>query len=217
MEFNLLTKYPKTQRNLDARLNSKTEEHREIARRFDRAFFDGSRDTGYGGYSYNPRFWRETTKYMLEFYQVPIMGKVLDVGCAKGFMLYDFKWNRPDLDVFGIDISEYAIQNALPEVKCNVAVGCASDLSRFADKSFDLVVSINTVHNLPLAKCKKALKEIDRVAKNSFITVDAWFDAEQKKRMEAWNLTALTMMSVEEWRKLFTEIGYSGDYYWFIP
>ena len=35
--------------------------------------------------------------------------------------------------------------------------------------------------------------------------------------MEAWNLTAKTVMHVDEWKSFFAEVGYTGDYYWFIP
>jgi ubiquinone/menaquinone biosynthesis C-methylase UbiE len=96
-------------------------------------------------------------------------------------------------------------------------VGNAIDLP-YSDNSFDFVISINTVHNLNKKDCAKALQEIERVSKkNSFITVDAYRNEFEKDRMEAWNLTALTMMSCDEWVSFFEEIGYSGDYYWFIP
>jgi len=217
MEIDLLKYYPKTQRDLSARLQTKTDEHRAIARLFGEAFFDGSRDTGYGGYNYNPRFWRRATQDMIEWYELEPGSRVLDVGCAKGFMLYDFKWNLPSLVVSGLDISEYAIENSLPEVKPYVVTGNALDLSAYGTKSFDLVVSINTVHNLEKDECAKALQEIERVGRNKFITVDAWNNPEEEERMRAWNLTAKTMMSTADWVKFFGEIGYRGDYYWFIP
>ena len=31
-----------------------------------------------------------------------------------------------------------------------------------------------------------------------------------------WVLTALTFMHVDDWKKVFAEVGYTGDYYWFI-
>ena len=105
----------------------------------------------------------------------------------------------------------------MADVKPYLKLGNAKSLP-YPDKSFDLVISINTIHNLPIADCKKALKEIARVAKkHSFITVDAYHTAAEKKRMEDWNLTARTFMSVNEWEKLFEKIGFAGDYYWFIP
>jgi ubiquinone/menaquinone biosynthesis C-methylase UbiE len=98
-----------------------------------------------------------------------------------------------------------------------LSLGNAKQLS-FPDKSFDVVISINTIHNLPLEDCKKSLREIQRVAKRgAFITVDAYRKPEEKKKMDMWNLTAKTYMHVDDWKKLFTEVGYTGDYFWFIP
>lgn len=216
-EIDLMEKYPRTKRNVDERGAEKTEEDRRIARKFGKEFFDGDRKHGYGGYSYHPRFWREVVKDMIRHYGLKPGSKVLDVGCGKGFMLYDFLQAEPGLVVRGIDISEYAIQNCMPEMRGFLSVGNAKDLSQFRDNEFDLVVSINTVHNLPLEECRDAIREIERVGKNAFIVNDAWRNEDEKKRMMKWNLTALTFMSVDDWKRLYEEIGYTGDYYWFIP
>jgi len=142
---------------------------------------------------------------------------VLDVGCGKGFMLYDFWYWLPHITIRGIDISEYAIQNSLSSVKPVLSVGNANDLSEFADHSYDLVISINTIHNLPLGECTRAIAEIERVKKKgAYITVDAYGNDEEKERMTQWNLTAQTILHIDEWKKLFEETGYTGDYYWFI-
>ena len=132
-------------------------------------------------------------------------------------MLYDFKRQFPKMDVCGIDISEYAIENSLEEVKNYLQVGTAKKLE-FEDDYFDLVISINTIHNLELHDCLTSIKEISRVSKaNSFITVDAYNTDDEKDRMFMWNLTAKTIMSVSDWKETFKEIGYNGDFYWFIP
>jgi ubiquinone/menaquinone biosynthesis C-methylase UbiE len=103
------------------------------------------------------------------------------------------------------------------EIKPFVSVANAKSLP-YDDNSFDVVISINTVHNLEREECAKALQEIERVSRGkSFITVDAYRNEEEKRRMFDWNLTAKTIMSVEEWEMFFKEIGYTGDYYWFIP
>lgn len=216
-EIDLLENYPKTKRDLSGRAQHRTEEHRKIARKFDREFFDGDRNTGYGGYSYHPRFWEPVIPSFVEHYKLDGQSKILDVGCGKGFMLYDFTRLVPGISISGIDISEYAIAHAKEEVKEFLQVGDAQSLP-FEDNSFDLVISITTIHNLEKASCKKALQEIERVSrKDKFITVDAYRTPEEKIRMDNWNLTALTYMSVEEWKQFFVEAGYSGDYYWFIP
>ena len=216
-EIDILINYPKAKRDLNDRLESKSEESRKIGRKFGFDYFDGDRNHGYGGYSYNPKFWQPVIPTIVENYKLDNSSNVLDVGCAKGFFLYDLKLALPGINVTGVDISDYAVTNSLPEVKPFLQVGNATELP-FKDNYFDFVISINTIHNLNLQDCASALQEIERVTKGkSFITVDAYRNDEERARMEAWNLTALTMMSVDEWKKFFLEVGYTGDYYWFIP
>jgi len=215
-EINLMDRYPRSKRPIDERAARITDEDRQVARRFGRAYFDGSRLQGYGGYHYHERFWQETVKRFRDYYQLQDDARILDVGCAKGFMLHDIKQLMPDLTVAGIDVSPYAKEHAIETVKPFIRVGNAKKLP-FADDSFDLVISINTIHNLPLKECKQSLREIQRVSRaHSFVTMDAWRTEEEEERMLKWNLTALTYMHVVDWKKLFEEVGYIGDYYWFI-
>ena len=196
---------------------SKTEEDKLIAQKFGKEFFDGSRNHGYGGFTYNPRFWQPVTPTFQKYWNLKSSDSLLDIGCAKGFMLYDLKQLIPDIKVYGVDISEYAIANAKKEVKKYCSVANAVDLP-FDDDSIDVVVSITTLHNLEENDLRTALLEIERVAKRgSFIILDAYRDDNEKDRMEAWNLTAKTVMHVDRWKQFLGDIGYTGDYYWFIP
>lgn len=216
-EINLLKKYPKTKRDLSKRGNEKTEEDRIIARRFDKEFFDGDRKNGYGGYYYNSKFWTEVVKDLNNFYKLKNGSKILDIGCGKGFMLFDFMKLNPNFVLEGIDISDYAITNAVPEVKKFLKIGDAKSLP-YEDNSFDLVISINTTHNLEINQCKKALSEMERVSrKDKYLIVDAYSNEIEKDRIFAWNLTAKTILSTNEWISLFEEVGYTGHYYWFEP
>ena len=216
-EVNLLDRYPRSKRPIDERAALVTDEHRRIARQFGKEFFDGDRLFGYGGYSYHPRFWQETVRRFREYYALPDDVAILDVGCGKGFMLHDFLELMPRATLAGIDISTYAHDQAMPSVKPVLQVGCATQLP-YPDSSFDLVISINTIHNLPLEGCKQALTEIKRVSRgHSFVTIDAWRTEAERQRLMKWVLTARTYMHVEDWKRLFAEVGYSGDYYWFIP
>tara|TARA_B100001063_G_C16769584_1_gene560777 strand:- start:1043 stop:1720 length:678 start_codon:yes stop_codon:yes gene_type:complete len=216
-EVDLLINYPKTKRDLDSREQAKSEKTREIARKFEKDFFDGDRKYGYGGFNYNEKYWTNVVKDFKEYWNLNSKSKVLDVGCAKGFMLYDLIKLIPGIQVKGLDISNYAIKNSMEDVKKNLIVGNAKNLP-FENNEFDVVISINSIHNLDIEDCGKSLREIERVSKkNSFITVDAYSNDIEKKRMEAWNLTGKTIMSVDEWKKFFKENNYTGDYYWFIP
>lgn len=216
-EIDLLKNYPKTKRDVKERGALKTEEDRAIARQFGKEFFDGDRKHGYGGFNYLPRFWQPVIPTFQEYFGLSSESSVLDVGCGKGFMMHDMAELIPGVTVKGIDISEYAIDNTIEDMKPYVRIANAKELP-FENNSFDVVISINTVHNLEREECGQALQEIERVSRGqSFITVDAYHNDEEKEFMYAWNLTGRTIMHVDEWKRFFDEVGYTGDYYWFIP
>ncbi len=214
-EINLLDQYKKTVRDYDKRAAEKTPETIALAKKFGKDFFDGDRKCGYGGYKYDGR-WVSVVKKIRDYYRLPKDAAILDIGCAKGFMLHDFKELMPKCTTAGIDVSEYAIVNSMPSVRQYLKIASAEKLP-YADKSFDVVISINSIHNLPIERLKTALKEVQRVCRgNSFITIDAWRNEQEREQLYKWVLTAETMMHVDDWKKLFVEVGYAGDYYWFI-
>ena len=216
-EIDLLVNYPKPNRDVSGRAQSKSEDDRALARKFGKEFFDGDRSHGYGGFSYNPRFWEPVVPTFQSHWDIVPGNSLLDIGCAKGFMMYDFHRLIPGIKVEGIDISDYAIENGMEDMKPFMQVASADDLP-YEDNSFDYSISITTLHNFDDDNLIKALKEIERVSKKgSFITVDAYRNNEEKERMYAWNLTAKTILHVDEWKLLFEEAGYTGDYYWFMP
>ncbi len=217
VEIDLLINYPKIKRDVKERGTNKTEKDRSIARKFGQEFFDGERRHGYGGFNYDARFWQPVIPALQKHFDLTSESSVLDVGCAKGFMMYDLAEIIPGITIKGIDVSQYAIENALEDMKPHVQVANAKELP-FEDSSFDTVISINTVHNLEENECGEALREIERISRGkSFITVDAYRNDEEKRLMYTWNLTGRTIMHVDQWKKFFEEVGYTGDYYWFMP
>lgn len=216
-EIDLMALYPRSKRNVEDRGATKTEQDRALAQKFEKEFFDGDRSHGYGGFNYHPRFWQPVIPTFQDHWNLSSGSSILDIGCAKGFMLHDFAQLIPGITVKGIDISNYAIENAIEDMRAHVQVASAVELP-FPDKSFDVAISVTTIHNLEGDELIKALQEIERVSRiGSFITVDAYRDEVEKERMYAWNLTAKTILHVDEWRALFKRVGYTGDYYWFIP
>jgi len=221
-KINLLENAPPAKRKFDS--SWRTDENREIAKKFGKDYFDGERVNGYGGYVYDGR-WKAVAKKLNEIYGLNNESSFLEVGCAKGFLLYDLQEMFPGIRVAGLDISKYAIEHAMDghadiqtskeKVIPFMVMGSADNLP-YADNSFDIVISINTLHNLPIEKCKKAIQEMIRVCKGNkmFIQVDSYENDIQKKALDAWNLTALTTLSPEEWLELFKEVGYEGDYFW---
>ncbi len=183
----------------------------EISKKFGREYFDGDRRYGYGGFHYDGR-WKALAGTLIRHYGLKPGMRVLDIGCAKGFLLHEFKNLMPDLDVAGLDVSEYAIAHAMDSVKPFVGAGNASSLP-FADKSFDLVISINTLHNLPVYDLDRALREIERVGRGGkFIVMDSYRDEREKANLMYWQLTCECFFTPEEWKWLFDRAGYTGDY-----
>ena len=217
MKFNLLESFPKI--NRENLIGTRTEKNRKLARKFGKEFFDGERINGYGGYIYDGR-WIEVVHKMKERYNISPGDAVLDIGCGKGFLLHDiYSLTGGQVIPCGIDISEYAINNGMEIVKPFMVIGNCLKLP-YANKSFQCVVAINTLHNLNKQDIKKAIKEMIRVCskpKNMFIQLDAFRNKEEEKRMKSFNLTAKTILSDKEWIKLFKEVGYKGDYYFTIP
>jgi SAM-dependent methyltransferase len=213
-EVDLLDSYPRVKRDIDSRAAA-VEEQREVAKQFGREYFDGDRTQGYGGYRYDGRWVRVAERFRDEYGIRPGM-TILDVGSAKGFLLHDFRQVIPGVEVFGLDISEYGIQQSLEDVRPRIVRATAASLP-FRDASFDVVTCINTIHNLPRVLCVQAVREIERVKRpggRSYIQVDSWLSEEQHQKFERWQLTALTYSEPEGWRRLFAEAGYTGDYYW---
>ncbi len=189
-EVDLLDRYPRTTRDIAARAAA-VPAQREVAMRFAREYFDGERGQGYGGYRYDGR-WVPVAERFRDHYRLRAGARVLDIGCAKGFLLHDLRGAVPGLCVTGLDISSYALGNAMEDVRATIVQGSADRLP-FADRSFDLVVSINTVHNLDRAGCIRALGEMERVGRgHRYVQVDSWLNELQREKFERWQLTART-------------------------
>ena len=173
--------------------------------------WDGDRKYGYGGYRYDGR-WNVVAKKMADHYGIKPGDKILDVGCGMAHLLYEFTQVVPGVEVTGLDISDYALSHAKEEIRDKLIKGNATELP-FEDDSFDLVISLTTLHNLKVFDLKKAVKEIERVSrKNSYIMVESYRNDLEEMNMLYWQLTCASYYAVDEWEWLYKEWGYTGDY-----
>lgn len=214
-EIDLLRALPKPKRNVQKRKDAKDPAVIAAAREYGENYFDGPREYGYGGYRYDGR-WLPVSRDIVAHFNLRPGMRVLDVGCAKGFLVKDLMKVCPGLEVFGLDISYYALMHCELEVVGRLHLGTVERLP-FPDRSFDCVLSINTVHDLPRSRALRALQEIERVSGGrAFVQVDSFYTREQKEIFESWVLTAQYYDFPEGWEKLFQEASYSGDYFWTV-
>ncbi len=214
-EINLLQRYPRSKRNIEKRQGAQNLENVRIAREYGEAYFDGSRDTGYGGYRYDGR-WVPIAEDIVSHFGLKAGDRVLDIGCAKGFLVKDLMRVCPGMEAFGVDVSSYALTHCEPEVVGRLHLGNALSLP-FPSASFAAAISINTVHNLERPECIQAVREIERLAPGrGYIQVDSYRTPAERELFLSWVLTARTHYDPAGWRQLFAEACYTGDYYWTI-
>jgi protein-L-isoaspartate(D-aspartate) O-methyltransferase len=202
-----------TKRDYVARVVENDKAHcAEVAIRYDKEYWDGDRKYGFGGMRYDGR-WRPVAEAMVKHYKLKPDARILDVGCGKGFLLYEFTQVLPGCTIAGFDISDYALENAKPEVKPFLKKGSAAEPFPYPDKSFDLVYSIMTLHNLYVYELKNALQEMERVSRGAkHITTESYTNEHEKANFLYWQLTCRTFWTPKEWEWFFKECGYTGDY-----
>jgi len=203
-----------TKRNYLARVNDPEypkAKAAKLARRWGYDYWDGDRRINYGGYCYLEGRWEKVANPIIEHYGLKVGDRILDVGAGKGFLLYDFTKVLPGIEVNGIDVSEYAIEHAKEEIRDRMQIGNVTSLP-FPDKHFDLVISMNTLHNLYCYDLDNALREIERVGKNKYICVESYRTEEEKVNLLYWQVTCEAFNTPEEWEWWFKHTGYTGDH-----
>ena len=175
-------------------------------------YWDGDRRYGDGGYVYRPGYWKPVAQKLIETYELRSGSKVLDLGCGKGFLLHELLSLEPDLQVVGTDISEYGLSHATDLVKSNLMVHDAREDFKWNNKEFDLVISLNMLHNLRAFELERCLAEIQRVGKCQFVVAESFRNESELFNLQCWALTCETFFDFDEWLWMFQKVGYSGDY-----
>ena len=204
--------HKKTARDYLDRMNNNKTQCMIISKKYDYNYWDGDRKYGYGGYRYIKNYHLNLAKKLIKDYSLNNNSKILDIGCGKGFLLYEIKKILKNAKLYGLDISKYAKKNAKKEIKNNIKIWDANNKINFNNKYFDLVISINTLHNLKLKNLYQCLQNIERVGKSKFICVESYRNEKEQFNLQCWALTAETLIDIDSWKWLFSLSGYSGDY-----
>ena len=200
-----------TRRDYLKRMNDDKVNSMLVAKKYDYEYWDGDRKFGYGGYFYDGR-WKVVAEKLIFDYKLNNTSKILDVGCGKGFLLYEIKKLLPSSTIIGFDISKYGISKAPEDLKNSIFLHSAQDEYPYSDNYFDLVISLGTLHNLRLFDLIKALKEIERVGKSKYVMVESYRNESEMFNLVCWALTAESIFDKDEWIWLFLEYEYCGDY-----
>ena len=204
--------HTKTKRNYLERMVNDKVHCMKKGKEFEYDYWDGDRKYGFGGYKYIPDRWKPVAQKMIDEYKLTNNSSVLDVGCGKAYLLYEMKKILPNLEISGFDISKYGIENAKPEIKKYLFRHDAKDKFPFKDKSFDLVISVSSLHNLMLGDLESSILEVERVGKKSYIMVEGYRNEQELFNLQCWALTAESFFDDNEWIWVFKNSGYKGDY-----
>jgi ubiquinone/menaquinone biosynthesis C-methylase UbiE len=212
-EVDFLAKYQKaTRRDYVGRVVEHDKaECAVVAKQWGADYWDGPRQYGYGGYTYDGR-WLPIAQDIARHYNLKAGDRVLDVGCGKAFLLFELTRAVPGLEVAGLDISKYGIENAKEEVRPFLKLGNCVELP-FDDNSFDFVFSINTFHNLEAFDLRRAVQEVQRVGRDrKWICVESFRNEREKANLLYWQLTCMSFHTPQAWVWLYEQFGYTGDY-----
>jgi SAM-dependent methyltransferase len=173
-------------------------------------YYDGADyGVGYGVYRYDGRYGSSVEK-IIAHYKLSAGAKILEIGCAKGFILYEF-WKR-GMAVAGMDISGYAVANAIDAVRPFIAQGSCERVPWDSD-FFDLVYCKETLPHLAEDQLRQTIPEMQRVCKSDNILLDIQVSENERGRalMKIWDETQQSCHGAGWWRALLGELKFRGQ------
>lgn len=176
---------------------------------YDREYFEGSSKSGYGG---NYRWELEAPKQHLvaQFLKACFNGPMLDVGCAYGFLCAALQ--DVGVDARGIDISEYSISQALPQVKGKLSVCDVTLGTPFKYREFPTVVAFQTMEHIKVMDIPLVVKEMCRICDEYIVLeVPTWYDDKTPDRSNTFDKSHVSFYSASFWVDQFYAEGFYLD------
>ena len=211
-KFYVNYRHKKVKRDYLLRMNNQKTKCMIISKKYDFHYWDGDRKYGYGGYKYIQGYHTYLAKKLIKDYKLTKNSKILDIGCGKGFLVYELQRQLNSKNIYGCEYSKYAIKNSKKELHNKLFFQDLKKKINKGHKEFDLVICINVLHNLTINQISESLKEIERVSKNKFVCVESYENEKQQFNLQCWALTAETLIDTNAWKWLFKLSGYTGDF-----
>jgi ubiquinone/menaquinone biosynthesis C-methylase UbiE len=201
-----------TQRDYLARMQDEKVHCMQVAKQYEKDYWDGNRRYGYGGYKYIDGRWKPVAEKLIKKYKLSNESSVLDVGCGKAYLLYEMKLLLPGLKVVGFDISEHGLAEVKEDIRKSLFIHKAQDPYPFGDNEFDLVISLGCFHNLRIFELKTALSETERVGSHGYVMLESYRNEQELFNLQCWALTCESFFDYQEWPWVYNHFGYTGDY-----
>ncbi|MDM8527949.1 glycosyltransferase [Anaerolineales bacterium HSG24] len=122
---------------------------------------------------------------------------VLDAGCAMGFLVENLR--KQNVEAYGVDISEYAIENVHPDIAPYCRVGSVADP---LPQRYDLIVSIEVLEHMPKAEAEQAVANFCQHA-DDILFSSTPFDYKEE--------THFNVQPLEYWAEQFARHGFFRD------
>ena len=172
-------------------------------------YFDNPKSgRGYGGYVYDGRYY-ETAKKIIDHYKLNPNSKILEIGCAKGYLLYEFF--RLKMDVIGYDISRYAVDNCKEELKEMIFLGGVCDINE-SDRIYDLAIAKEVLSHMAIDDILFTINKLQNISKNIYLLLQTVSEKKKASDMQSWDSTYKTMMTKKNWEKVLSSCSFHGDY-----
>ena len=193
-------------------LLSRTIKKKILANDFSYEYYDGDRENGYGGFKYDGR-WKKFLIKIIKRYKLNKNSRVLDISAKKGFFMHDLTLLVPGIKVYGVEDHRYPIITSMKSVKGNIKflkTYCDIDYKK---DFFDFVHAHNAIYRYSFKDLIKIIKIISKISKKAHITIPSYSNNLDRVKFLDWSLHGGVLLKKKEWRELFKNLGYKGDYY----
>ena len=171
---------------------------------FDEAYYGAGGRGGFREYDYQSAGQQEQLDLKRSLCGRVPHESALFIGCARGYEVAH--WIRHGTPAAGVDVSQWAIKNQIPEAMGRCFHYDGAHLKIVADKEVDLVAAFDVLTLVPDAMLYKLIAEMQRVAAKAIVirtVIKNWRN--QDRNVDGQDGAWYRYLQLAEWDRLFTE------------